>query len=765
MVNVAHLDFESRSACDIRKSGAYVYWEHPTTEPTMLAWSLDDGPVRVWLCPTSTMDYEATARVAARLHTLDTPRVLEARKMCEDAPADWLSGGPMPPELHAALADPSVMKKAHNAGFERLGCASKAGARIGLPQQTLALLETWDCTAARAAAICLPRALGNVTKALRMSVEKDDAGHRLMLQMCKPRKARKKEDPSKISWWEDDDRLIREAAYCRQDVVTEKALDTMLPALRPEERETWELTERMNDRGVMVDRALVDAVLVLTAKAETAINADLRERTGGAVPAVTDHGALTRWLVEQGVDDAADTGVDKAAIAAMLENEDLDPLVREVLCIRQDGGGSSSKKWHAILRRTSADGRLRGALVYCGASSTGRWASTGAQLQNLPSRVSLKDTDGAMRDVLAGADPDVIGMMHGPPLVVASCLLRPAFMAPPNDPAIEAMFDEGQAPRAYMARGDYSQIEARVNPWLAGAEWKLDAFRAYDAGTGPDLYCVGASGIYGRQISKKDPERQTGKVSELALGFGGGAGALQNMAKAYSLIVPKWPRRPNGMPLDQRERPDLVFTGTDEWIKRMWRKANPEIVGLWLGLEVAAVECMSRPVGDVVEVWTLRAEWIGGERILTKMFRTPLKFTRNTAALVMWLPSGRPLLYWWPRLQQDTTPFGEKWTVYYYAEDSVTKQWRSWSLWGGIACENAVQAVARDIMRDALIRMYRKGILPVLTVHDEGIAEVIAACRDLAARVVEEIMREPCLWAPGLPISADSSAGPRYVKA
>ena len=744
---VAHLDFESRSACDIRKSGTYVYWEHPTTEPTMLAWSLDDGPTRVWLCPTSTMDEAATAEIAAALWTLNTPRVLEARAMCADDP-DWLAGGPMPLSLATALDDPGIRLLAHHFTFERLAFASAAGARIGIPQEAVAPLERWDCTAARAAAVCLPRALGSAAKALRLHVEKDEVGHRLMLQMCKPRKPRKDEAPNGVYWWEDADRIIRQAAYCRQDVVTEKALDLRLPPLRPEEHATWQLTERMNDRGVLVDRALVDAVLTMTAKAEAGINAELSERTGGAVPAVSDHGALTRWLMAQGIDDAEDTGVGKAAITALLDNANLDPLIRDVLCIRRDGGGSSSKKWKAILARTSADGRLRGALVYCGASATGRWSSTGAQLQNLPSRVSLKDTDGAMRDVLDGADPAVIGVMHGPPLIVASCLLRPAFMATTG---------------YHMARGDYSQIEARVNPWLAGAEWKLDAFRAYDAGTGPDLYKVAAAGVLSKAIADitKDERQGCGKVPELALGFGGGAGALQNMAKAYGMKLPSHPRGPDGMPL---KTPDGPAPGTDEWLKRRWRASNPEIVGLWLGLETASIECMSKPCGETVEVWTIKAQWVGGERVLERMHKTPLKFTRNTQALVMWLPSGRPLLYWWPQLRQETTPFGERWTVHYYAEDSVTKQWRSWSAWGGILDENAVQAVARDIMRDALLRLYTRGILPVLTVHDEGIADVMAADPQAAARIVEEAMLVPCEWAPGLPIAADSSAGPRYVK-
>jgi len=706
-----HIDFESRSACDIRRSGVYQYWDHPTTEATMLAYAVDYDDVRVWLCPTSTMAEADTQALADR------------------SGLDWLEGGPAPIMLRLAIDDPSVTLAAHNHTFERLGLA-----RMGLNPA----LDRWDCTAARAAAMCLPRSLENSAKALRLRHQKDDAGHRLMLQMCKPRKPRKGEAQDRLLWWEDDERVIRLAEYCRQDVITERGLDVALLPLSATERATWLMTERMNDRGILVDRALVDRVLTLIAEEETNINATISARTAGAVPKVSDHGALTRWLGEMGLADV--DSVDKAAVAAMLDRADLDPFVRSVLEIRRDGGGSSSKKWIAILARTSPDGRLRGAFVYCGASATGRWSSKGVQLQNLPGRTSLKDLDGAIADIMAGANAAAVAEQHGPPLVVASVLLRPAFIARPG---------------TLLARGDYSQIEARVNPWLAGAGWKLDAFRAYDAGTGPDLYKVAAAGIYGCSIEEVTKDlRQSGKISELALGFGGGAGALQNMAKAYGLDLPHHPRQPNGMPV---QLPGGPAAGSDEWIKRQWRKANPEVVGLWKGLEVAAIECFSQSPGQVVQV---RTRDYDGE-VMRQV--KGVTFRRNSKCMAMSLPSGRFLFYWWPSLKDAETPYGVRRQVYYYAEND-RNQFAEFSAYGGLLCENLVQATARDIMRDALLRMEARGVLPVLTVHDEGGAEVESLDPETAARVVEQMMLEPPEWTAGLPIAADSSAGRRYVK-
>jgi DNA polymerase len=709
------LDIETRSAADLTRCGQYVYAEHPTTEILMVAYAIDDDPVKVWL-----------------------PR--------EDEISDMLA---------IALADPTVELVAHNASFERIVMGGPAGRAIGIPD--VSGINRWECTAARAAGMCLPRALGSCGAALGLPMEKDQQGHRLMLQMCKPRAPRKGEAEDGVYWFEDPERMQRLATYCARDVEVEREIAKTLPRLSDVERETWRLTERMNDQGVLVDDKLLIHVSMLIEAAEIQLNAKIKDATNGAVPRVSDHMALTRWLVSKGIDEADKTGVGKAVVSTMIENTGLDPLVREVLCMRRDGGGSSAKKWRAILRRLSNDGRLRGALVYCGASATGRWASRGAQLQNLPRGGTVKDIDGAVADVLAGATMEHVERRHGPALVVASELLRPAFMASPG---------------GWLARGDYSQIEARVNPWLAGAQWKLDAFWEFDTGIGPDLYKVAAGMILGIPPEQVDKvQRQSyGKVSELALGFGGGARALQKMATAYGVKIPEWPRDEYGYAVKPEDHPDLQFEGTDEWIKRQWRAANPEIVGLWHGLEAAALECMKRPPGEVVDVWTIHVTrgTYNSAKARTeyeRMHKTPLTFRRNSKALAMRLPSGRHLYYWTPQLRLVDTVWGKKWTFHYRAEDAVTKRWSEFAAYGGLLCENAVQAVARDVMRDALLRLYRDGILPVLTVHDEAICEMATETSTWAALKVQSEMLVPPAWAPGLPIAAESSAGSRYVKA
>lgn len=299
----------------------------------------------------------------------------------------------------------------------------------------------------------------------------------------------------------------------------------------------------------------------------------------------------------------------------------------------------------------------------------------------------------------------------------------------------------------WLARGDYSQIEARVNPWLAGAEWKLDAFRRYDAGTGPDLYLVTAARILGIPVDlvSKLQRQAYGKVPELALGYQGGVHAFLAMAKTYGVKVTE--------------------AQADE-IKVAWRAQNPEICALWRGLDYAALQCMRAPVGEITEVWTRGSDPANG-LYNDPIHLTPLKFQRRLPVLTMIGPSGGRLHYWTPVIRNVPTPWGYKDSVVYRAEDSVTKRWTEFTGYGGLWCQNVVSFTSRELMADSLIRMADDGLSPRLTVHDEGVCRVprsqFPRAED-AARAVETIMRQTPAWAAGLPVAADASAAERYVK-
>ena len=737
-----HVDIETRSTADLTAVGVYVYAEHPSTEITMVSYAFDDEEPAIWYPPISTRPPGGPWWTPPR----------EPRPEAPGAFSRPVWGSAIPAGFKAAMADRTIRKVAHNAGFERTVMNDEPGRQLGIPQTSI---EDWDCTAARAASMGLPRSLDGACAALALPQQKDSEGTKLMRLMMRPRRPTKK-DPR--VWVDDDATILRVGAYCVQDVRAEQAIDAKLPPLRAEERETWILTEEMNDRGVLIDTQLLASVLLMVDEAEEAVMREVRGLTGcicGAAfrkplddcPAVhgLHHSYITKWLCDAGLDDqvrndAGKVSVSKAAVAALLERDDLHPLARSVLLLRQESGGTAAKKYNAILRRMSRDDRVRGAMVYCGAASTGRWSSRGVQLQNLIRMLRLAKPAvlaRAIQDVISGVPHNVISEVYAPAIVVAGELLRPTLIASPG---------------THMARGDSSQIEARVLPWLAGAEWKLDRFRAYDNKTGPDLYIVAATGIYrvrDGEITKDDPRRQIGKVSELALGFEGGARALQSMCKAYGMKISVCPKLGDG-----EEPPE----GTDEWIKRMWRAANPEVAsrdynnpGFWRRINQAAIDCMRCAPGPWFPV---------GDR--------GLAFRRNSEVLTMRLPSGRPLWYWSPRLVQAYTPWGALVdAVVYRSEDSVTHQWREFQAYGGLWTENAVQATARDLMAYWLLQMKEEGLRPILSVHDEGICEANGnrwPMPDEAAAVVAQIMKTTPDWAAGLPVSSDASAGPRYVK-
>lgn len=381
-MTVLHVDIETRSRADLTKIGVYAYAEHESTEITMVAYAFDDSEPRIWYPPISTRD-------------------------------DW--GGPIPPEFSAAMADASIRKMAHNAGFERILTTYGPGQRIGIPHTDR---EHWDCTAARAASMGLPRSLDGAGAALGLQQQKDAEGSKLMRLMMRPHKPTKK-DPR--IWIDDDVTILRVGEYCIQDVRAEQAICAKLPPLRAEERETWLLTEEMNDRGVLIDTKLLASVLFMVEEAEDAVMAEIRQLTGcicgdgwrrplptcGAAHGL-HHSYITKWLCDAGLDDDLRQGdgslsVGKAIVSALLERDDLNPLARVVLHLRQENGGTAAKKYTAILNRMSRDNRLRGVMQYCGAASTGRWClaeGTPVLVKTVEGRVENKSIETVRGDDL-----------------------------------------------------------------------------------------------------------------------------------------------------------------------------------------------------------------------------------------------------------------------------------------------------------------------------------------------------------------------------
>jgi DNA polymerase len=332
------VDFETRSPVDLKTHGSHRYAQHPLTDAQCLCMTDDGVTVSTWL-PKWVRD----------MH----PSLVEEFNAIPD---------------EALSHNISLAKtiEAHNAGFERDIWNSGPMARYGFAPIPA---EKWRCSAAKAASHALPRHLEGACNALSVDQQKDVVGYKTMLRMCKPRRPRKGEDPNQIYWHqsiEDYRTLIR---YCQQDVRAEWALSKALPDLNPVEQRIWHLDQKINERGILADLDACRAAIQIIEGHEADLTAELKTVTGGALYSAKQVGEFVTWARSRGV---PLDNITKETVAATLARADIPADVRRALEIRQSLGRSSTSKFQAILDQASADGRVRGTLLYWGAS-TGRW--------------------------------------------------------------------------------------------------------------------------------------------------------------------------------------------------------------------------------------------------------------------------------------------------------------------------------------------------------------------------------------------------------
>ena len=492
--------------------------------------------------------------------------------------------------------------------------------------------------------------------------------------------------------------------YCAQDVRSEMAIAAVIPRFGPEERALAELDADMNRLGIGVDLGRVHSLMAVAGAAEAQDAMLCAALTQGAVTSPgTQTARLGLWLRGQGlmVDDVARATVEDALDA--FEGTANWPVISEVLRIRLRAARGSTKK---LKRMTEMawQGRLHWQFQFCGAGRTGRWSGRGIQPQNLP-RVKggfSPDLFTELADAAASVSHEMLDAVS--PANVLDCVawsLRSCLVAggAPTPPI-------GAAPELLLWSFDFSQIEARVLAWLAGQQDVLSVFRR-----GEDVY-VWAAARFG------STDRQLGKVLILALGYGMGAAKLQETA-----------RKSYGVPLT---------LGAAESFKASWRAQNAKIVGFWYDMEAAARLAIVRR-GQVVAV--------GGSGIA---------FQCTARTLQMRLPSGRILFYHTPRVDTATG------TITYWGTD-VGGNWVEQKTYGGKLAENATQAVARDIMSEAMLRVKRRARrTPTMTVHDELVYLLRISGAQAASAQLEALCLEAPPWAGGLPIAGESKLMVRY---
>jgi DNA polymerase bacteriophage-type len=568
--------------------------------------------------------------------------------------------------------------------------------RLGWP---LIPMERHRCTMAAALAQALPAKLETVAKALELERQKDVAGHRLMLQMSKPRKPRKGEDPNSVYWFEDPDRLQRLYEYCEDDTKSERELHACVPPLSPEEQTLWLLDQKINSRGFYADRSLAEAARKIAKAAAPEIDAELSELTHGAVTGVNQIAKLQAWLEQHC---CFTSSLDKKAVTKLL-NTELSPPARRALELRQDGGQAAVKKMDALLRCIGSDGRVRGTLQFHKAS-TGRWAGTLYQPQNLK-RIEAEDA-AAIAAVMTGDYAHVAGL-YPRVLSVLGDLGRSLICAAPGYQLIGA---------------DFSAIESRVLAWVADEQWKLDAYRRADATGDPrdEVYAILACRMLrvpkGTITKKNMPrERTMGKTGDLACGYQGGETAIEAFAPG-------------------------VFSDEEKTrIKLEWRAAHPRTCKFWHAIDHAAWEAVNHR-GRIVRCG-------------------PVAFKSNGNVLFLKLPSGRKLAYSfaWNRRTDDShgvVMFMDNakglWRECNYGKGA----------YGGIWTENIVSGIARDLLASAMLRLEAAGYPIVLTVHDEVVCEVSEGFG--STEEFAHIMTRVPAWAPTLPIAAEAWTGPRF---
>ena len=652
-MNMVHIDFETRSTVDLKKCGLHNYATDSSTEILCLAYAFDDSEVHLW-------------------------------KQGDAIPADLIS--------HVSEGRTIV---AHNAHFEIEIWNSICHLRYGWPAIDI---EQIYCTMAMAYAMALPAKLENLAPALGLSIEKDSAGGRIMLQLSKPKDI----VDGEIIWWNRAtyaEKYERVYAYCKQDVEVEREVHKRMMELSPSERGLWLLDYKINKRGIQVDIESIKSAMKIIDSEKIRLDNDMKKITNNAVSTCTASGQLKDWLI---ANEVYTTSVSKTDVTELLKSE-IPASVRAALLLRQEAAKASTAKLSAMFDRANVDGRIRGTTQYHGAS-TGRWSGRGVQVHNLPRpQITQEKIDSIFRLINEPTASAQIEMLYGQPTTILSDCLRGFITAKKNHSLIAC---------------DYSAIEARVLAWLAGEEKILEVFRGHGK-----IYEVQASEIFKVNLEDVSKEqRQIGKVAILALGYQGGVGAFQSMAKNYNVKVSD--------------------ANADE-IKKAWRNANPKIVNYWYSLEHAAKEAIRNP-GKTFTANTV-------------------KYKVSGTFLWCLLPSNRAICYPYPKLETLLTPWKEeKETISYMAENATSRKWERSKAYGGLLAENVTQAVARDILAEAIVRLEANKYTVVMYVHDEIVCEIPKLFGSVEE--MEKIMCELPEWAKGLPISAEGWLKKRYQK-
>lgn len=638
-----------------------------------------------------------------------------------EEPRIWRPGELFPSDLAEAVRTGATVVF-HNAEFDRVIWNTIGVPRYGFPGLNI---DQTDCTAARAAAVNMARSLAGIGEALGLAHQKKGGEVLRVPGVSMPRKPTKADPRRWLNRQDDPAVFVQLDTYAKQDIRTTDELDSRIEHLSPFERGIFHANCRVNARGLRVDVPLIHRVLSMLAYEERNHALTLGMMTDGRVTALTSLPAIKRWLREQGLALEDVASLQESARAELLEREELPPGVRELLTLL-DAHKASVKKLPAMLATMSPDRRVRGLFRYCGASQTMRFAGQKVQPQNLQ-RPEKGVKLGELRHELATKGADYLTAVYGSVAQAAGNGIRTFFIPEPG--------------KLYVAM-DLSQIELRLLAWLAGDEETLT-----DLAKGRDVYARQANDLYelgqplemfeGDLFKKKFPiERQMGKEVELACGYQLG-----------------WEKFQTTVWVKEQLRVSDEFA---QKAVRSYRDTHPCQVALWAEMQQAAFEAVLNP---------------GTE---TKVQGGKIRFKRKGKdhPLLMRLPSKHHLYYWIPKIEKIRHPKfldhnGEPMLVdqiTYKAPNAKGSGASRLNTYGGKLTENAIQAIARQVLCLAFGRLDKLRLPLVLHAHDELVCEVPAKDAKAVHDLMEETMARNPDWLPGCPLAAEGWIGDFYRK-
>jgi DNA polymerase bacteriophage-type len=662
--------------------GATVYTQHPEAEVICLAYNLKDG-------------------FGSR---------------------SWTPGQTVPLDLFIHLQEGKLIE-AWNVSFEYLVWNNICVPKYGFPPLDA---HSCRCAAAKSRAHSLPGSLAPCGEVVGIKDKKDKRGKRLIQLYTMPRNPTKKNMPGRVDiklYPQDYRDMIQ---YNLTDIKAEAELSGLIPDLSPSELEFWQIDQRINHRGIRVDKPMIEACIRIIEQAYARYEKELPGLTNNAVTASTQLQRIKNWMIRNGV---AVESLKEKVIEELLKTQ-LPYPIRRVLEIRQLLNSAAVKKVYAMHSRISRDGRVKELFIYHGAH-TGRAAGASVQPQNMPNggpdvnwcnschffyrsdrgcswcgiipyinapiEWKTEAVASALTAIRTGSFSIVEYYFKNPITAISGCL-RSLFIAA-----------EGHD----LLASDYVSIEGVVLACIAGESWMLEVYNSHGM-----IYEMTASKITGTPLQEfieypanhngeHHPERKLGKVGSLASGYGG--------------WIPAWIKFGADKFLAEHEIKKSILR---------WRDESPNIVKLWAGLEEAAHNAV---------IHTGQEFTYNG-----------ITYIKHNSVLYCRILSGRCLTYHKPELCPSKRRPGTL-SLSYEGWNS-TKGWQRIDTYGGRLTENVVQAVARDILAYSIKNLEYCGYKVVLHVHDEIVCEMPEGLGSVGE--LESIMMKLPQWAKDWPIKA-----------